>query len=109
MRVETPGDFNDQDFVGKLDWLAHHMADMGRNSTYDLAQYFPDQVQATQEELVNYAGRVITGGIMHNEYYVQDKPGSGEHSVGKLEYHRYSTNDFAGFLLDLQDIKVTLP
>lgn len=99
----------DFDVVRKLDWLAHHMADMGRNSTFDLAQYFPEQVRTTQQELAAYAGRVITGSIMTNQYYVAQGLGSRSHSVGMLEYHRWSTNDFAGILEDLQDIHVTMP
>jgi hypothetical protein len=46
---------------------------------------------------------------MTNQYYVASKSHPRDHTVGRLEYHRYSTNDFAGILLGLEDIHVTMP
>lgn len=106
MRVETPGGFPETGFVEQLDWLAFSMADISRSTLYGAAQYFPEEVQATQDSLAQYAGRIMAGGIMYNQYYVAD---GGTHVPARLEAHRHATNDFVGLLQDLQDIMVTAP
>ncbi|MGH7241186.1 MAG: hypothetical protein ACREGB_02745 [Candidatus Saccharimonadales bacterium] len=106
MIVETPGEFPETGFVDQLDWLAFGMADISRSTLYGAAQYFPEEVQAAQDSLAEYAGRIMAGGIMYNQYYVAE----GDRYVpARLPAYRHATNDFVGILQDLQDIAVTAP
>lgn len=109
MIVETPKEFPEDGFIDQLNWLEFSMSDMARNSVLDTGKYFPEQIQATQDSMAAYAGKVIAGGTRWNRYFVAEAPGSQLYVPGNLHMPRYGTNDFVGILQDLQDIPVRLP